>query len=80
MPFTETLIIGEDMYVDIIVQKIHAERRISSEHSSASCQPSSSKPLILVTSYTSALQTIALFGMRMDRIAAMVGALTFLIM
>ncbi|KAG1771535.1 Tco5, signal transduction HAMP domain histidine kinase [Suillus occidentalis] len=29
--------------------------------------------------YTSALQTIALFGMRMDRIAAMVGALTFLI-
>ncbi|KAG1850910.1 Tco5, signal transduction HAMP domain histidine kinase [Suillus subluteus] len=29
--------------------------------------------------YTSALQTIALFGMRMDRVAAMVGALTFLI-
>ncbi|KAG1737208.1 Tco5, signal transduction HAMP domain histidine kinase [Suillus lakei] len=29
--------------------------------------------------YTSALQTIALFGMRMDRIAAMVGALSFLI-
>ncbi|KAG2144351.1 Tco5, signal transduction HAMP domain histidine kinase [Suillus clintonianus] len=29
--------------------------------------------------YTSALQTIALFGMRMDRIAAMVGSLSFLI-
>ncbi|KAG1812893.1 uncharacterized protein BJ212DRAFT_1275964 [Suillus subaureus] len=33
----------------------------------------------IVTIYTSALQTIALFGMRMDRVAAMVGALTFLI-
>lgn len=29
--------------------------------------------------YTSALQTIALFGMRMDRVSAMAGALTFLI-
>ncbi|KAG1907991.1 Tco5, signal transduction HAMP domain histidine kinase [Suillus fuscotomentosus] len=29
--------------------------------------------------YTSALQTIALFGMRMNRIAAMAGALTFLV-
>lgn len=80
MLFIETLILDKDMYVGTTVQIIHVERRISSEHSSASCRSSSSKPLILATSYTSALQTIALFGMRMDRIAAMVGALTFLIM
>lgn len=66
--------------MDIIVQIIHAERRISSEHSSAWYRPSSSKLLILASSYTSALQTIALFGMRMNRIAAMAGALTFLVM
>jgi hypothetical protein len=80
MLFIETLILGKDMYVGTIVQIIHVEPRISSEHFSASCRYSSSKPLILAASYTSALQTIALFGMRMDRIAAMVGALTFLIM
>lgn len=80
MFFIEILILGKDMFVGTIVQIIHVEPRISSEHSSASCRYLSSKPLTSATSYTSALQTIALFGMRMDRIAAMVGALTFLIM
>lgn len=80
MFFIEILILGKDMFVGTIVQIIHVEPRISSEHSSASYRYLSSKLLTSATSYTSALQTIALFGMRMDRIAAMVGALTFLIM